>query len=105
MWFVMRGVTLLLVVQVAVSLSGYAVMLQRLTGKVAMTLGALSLPFLALLLLERKLVLAFVEPEQLRVFRPKGIPVAEDQAQAQAARPDSRAGIGVARRRRGPDER
>lgn len=122
MWFVMRGVPLLLALQVAVSLSGYGIILQNTTHKMGITLAAMALPFAALLLVERKLVLAFVEPRQLRVFRPRGAPRAEgieapaaNEAPVTAApatpaatptpRLEPRAGIGVARRRRGPDER
>jgi hypothetical protein len=71
MWFVMRGITLVLAAQVAVSLAGPGIVLQTVTGKTALTLAALTLPFLALTFGERKLVLAFVEPRRLNRFRPK----------------------------------
>jgi len=71
MWFVMRGITLVLAAQVAVSLAGPGIVLQTILGKTALTLAALTLPFLALTFGERKLVLAFVEPKRLNRFRPK----------------------------------
>lgn len=70
MWFVLRGMTLILAAQVAGALSGYGVVLQAITGKSGLTLAILAAPFLALLLVERKLVASFVEPQQLNVFRP-----------------------------------
>jgi len=71
MWFVMRGITIVLAVQVAISLTGPGIVLQTVTGKTALTLAALTIPFLALTFGERKFVLAFVEPRRLNRFRPK----------------------------------
>jgi hypothetical protein len=71
MWFVMRGITLVLAVQVAISLTGPGIVLQTVMGKTALTVAALTLPFLALTFGERRLVLAFVEPKRLNRFRPK----------------------------------
>jgi hypothetical protein len=71
MWFVMRGITLVLAAQVALSLVGPGIVLQTVTGKTALTLAALTLPFLALTYGERKFVVAFVEPRRLNRFRPK----------------------------------
>ena len=71
MWFVMRGITVVLAAQVAVSLAGPGIVVQTVTGKLALTLAALTVPFLALTFGERKLVLAFVEPKRLNRFRPK----------------------------------
>jgi hypothetical protein len=73
MWFVLRGLTILLIGQIVASLAGYGVILQTITGKTALTLAILIVPFAALLFLERKLVLAFVEPRRLNVFRPRGV--------------------------------
>jgi hypothetical protein len=71
MWFVARGITLVLAAQVAISLAGPGMVLQTVTGMTALTLAALTLPFLALTYGERKFVLAFVEPRRLNRFRPK----------------------------------
>jgi hypothetical protein len=118
MWFVMRGVMLLLIAQVAGALSGYGIVLQTVTGKVWITLAALMAPFAAMVWIERKLVFAFVEPQRLRMFRPRGVlhadetpaEAAQSPAPAPAAAPKpaapdppampARAGIGLARRRR-----
>jgi hypothetical protein len=73
LWFVLRGLPVVIAIQVAVSLIGYGVVLQTLTGKTAYALAILAAPFAALFWTERRLVLAFVEPETLSAFRPQGV--------------------------------
>jgi hypothetical protein len=70
-WFVMRGMPFMLLGQIAVSLAGYGIYLQTATGKIVYALGILAIPFVVLFWIERRLVLAFVEPEALSAFRPK----------------------------------
>ena len=61
--FILRGIPLLLAVKIAVSLLGFGVVLQDLTGKASYAAAILAAPFLLLFLVERRMVLAFVEPE------------------------------------------
>jgi hypothetical protein len=73
LWFTMKGLPLLLLGQVAVSLIGYGIILQTVTGKTAYALAILAVPFALLYWIERRLVLAFVEPASLRVYRPRNV--------------------------------
>src|SRR3954447_15617081 len=70
-WFVMRGIPLMLLAHVAVSLIGYGIVLQTIVGKTIYILGILTIPFAVLYWIERRAVLAFVEPQALAAFRPK----------------------------------
>ncbi len=73
LWFVMKGLPVLLLSQVALSLVGYGIVLQTVTGKTLYALGILVVPFLLLFWLERRAVLAFVEPSSLSAYRPQGV--------------------------------
>lgn len=73
LWFVLRGIPVLLLAQIAVSLFGYGVLLQEVTGRAVYAAAILILPFGLLFWLERRLVLAFVEPEALSAYRPRGV--------------------------------
>ncbi len=68
---IQKGLPLLLLVQVVAALSGYGVVLQTMTGKTLYAVGILTVPFLVLLFLERRLVLGFVEPEALGDVQPR----------------------------------
>jgi hypothetical protein len=70
-WFLVRGIPLFLLVQVALSLAPYSVLLSSLTGRLLYANAILLLPFAILFWLERRFVLAFVEPRVLTAFRPK----------------------------------
>jgi hypothetical protein len=73
LWFVVRGLPVLLLGQIATSLFGYGVLLQSAIGKTTVAIAMLLVPFAVLFWLERRLVLAFVEPEALAAFRPKHV--------------------------------
>jgi len=60
--FILRGIPVLLAGQIVVSLLGYGVVLQSLSGKAFYAAAILTVPFLVLFLLERRMVLAYVEP-------------------------------------------
>jgi hypothetical protein len=63
--FILRGMPVLLVGQIVLALFGYGVVLQTMTGKALYAIGLLMIPCVALFLIERRLVAAFVEPEAL----------------------------------------
>jgi hypothetical protein len=69
--FIQKGLPLLLSAQIAAALSGYGVVLQTLTGKSWYAVGILTIPFLFLLIVERRLVLGFVEPQALGDVQPR----------------------------------
>ena len=68
---IQKGLPLLLILQIAAALGGYGVVLQTLTGKTWYAVGILTIPFLLLLFLERRLVVAFVEPQALGDIQPR----------------------------------
>jgi hypothetical protein len=70
-WFVLRGMPLLVLLQLAAASAGYYILLQTITGKIVYAVGILALPFAILFWLERRLILAFVEPKAMAAFRPK----------------------------------
>jgi hypothetical protein len=73
LWFVLRGLPVLLLAQIAASLLGYGVIVQTLTGKALTAAAIMLVPFAVLFWLERRLVLAFVEPTALAAYRPTGV--------------------------------
>jgi hypothetical protein len=73
LWFVMKGLQALLAVQVAGSLAGFGILLQPVMGRTMLVIAALVVPCVPLYLIERSLVLAFVEPQRLRAYRVTGI--------------------------------
>jgi hypothetical protein len=73
LWFVMRGIQAMLAAQVAVSLIGFGILLQPVVARTLLLAGMLAVPFVLLYLLERRLVLAFVEPQRLRAYRVRGV--------------------------------
>ena len=73
LWFLARGIAVLLLIQVGVSLIGYGIVLRTLMSKAFFVFGILSVLFVILFWAERKAVLAFIEPESLNRFRPHGV--------------------------------
>ena len=69
MLFIVRGIPLLLFLQLAAAFLGYGVVLQSTTGRLLYTLGILTIPFALLYWLERRSVLAFVEPQVFPAHR------------------------------------
>jgi hypothetical protein len=63
--FILRGIPVLLIGHIVIALLGYGVVLQTMTGKAWYAAGILTIPFLALFLLQRRLVTDFVEPQAL----------------------------------------
>jgi hypothetical protein len=70
-WFYLRGIPAFLLCQVAISLTPYGVLLHSVTGRLLYANAILVLPFALLFWLERRFVLAFVEPHLLAPFQPK----------------------------------
>lgn len=70
-WFLLRGIPVFLLIQVAISLAPYSVVLSSLTGRLLYANAILLLPFVILFWLERRFVLAFVDPRVLAAFRPR----------------------------------
>jgi hypothetical protein len=73
LWFVMRGIQAVLAVQAAIALAGFGVLLHSVVSHMLLVVAALALPFAGLYLLERRTVLAFVEPQRLRAYRVSGV--------------------------------
>ena len=70
-WFILHGIPVFLLCQIAISLAPFSVLLRSLTGRVLYANAILVLPFALLFWLERRFVLAFVEPHLLAAYRPK----------------------------------
>jgi hypothetical protein len=70
-WFILHGIPVFLLCQIAISLAPYGVLLRSLTGRLLYAYAILALPFALLFWLERRFVLAFVEPHLLAPYRPK----------------------------------
>jgi hypothetical protein len=68
--FILRGIPYLILAQSAASIVGYYIVIQTVTGKALFATGIVALPFAALFWIERRLVLAFVEPRALAALRP-----------------------------------
>jgi hypothetical protein len=64
LWFVMRGMQVVLALQVAGSLAGFGILLQSAVARTARVISTLAIPFVLLYLAERRLVLASVQLEQ-----------------------------------------
>jgi hypothetical protein len=73
LWFVMRGMHALLALQAAASLVGFGILLGPLISRAVLIVAALAIPFVLLFLLERRMVVAFVEPKRLRAYRVTGV--------------------------------
>jgi hypothetical protein len=73
LWFVMKGIQVLLALQVMGSLAGFGILLQPVIGRTLLVIAALAIPSVLLYLVERRLVVAFVEPQRLRAYRVSGI--------------------------------
>jgi hypothetical protein len=70
-WFASYGINIVLAFQVAAALAAFAILLRVLLQKPLYAYGALVLPWLGLLWVERRAVAAFVEPEKLLPLRAK----------------------------------
>jgi hypothetical protein len=73
LWFVMRGIQAVLALQAALALSGFGILLHSVISRTILVVAALAIPFVVLYLLERRTVLAFVEPQRLRAYRVRGV--------------------------------
>jgi hypothetical protein len=73
LWFVLRGLQALLALQAAASLIGFGILLGSVISRTVLVVGALAIPCVLLYLLERRMVVAFVEPQRLRAYRVSGI--------------------------------
>lgn len=71
MWFVQRGVPALLLAPLAAAFFAFGIHLQEMTGKALTVAAILSIPAIAVFWMERRVVMAFVQPYALAALRPK----------------------------------
>lgn len=69
-WFTLRGIHVVLALQVAAALAGFVALLQVVLFRPVYAYAALFLPWAGLLLVESRLVTGFVEADKLVAFRP-----------------------------------
>jgi small-conductance mechanosensitive channel len=70
-WFTLRGIHVVLALQVAAALAGFAILLQTLMARPVYAYAALFIPWLGLFWAERRTAAGFIQAQKLTAFRPK----------------------------------
>src|SRR5579883_940002 len=70
-WFTLRGIHVVIALQVASALAGFGILLQTLVGRPIYAYAALFIPWAGLFWVERRTAAGFIEAQKLTSFRPK----------------------------------
>jgi hypothetical protein len=70
-WFILRGIHVVLAVQVAAALAGFAILLQTLLSRSVYAYAALVIPWIGLFWVERTTAAGFIQAQKVVAFRPR----------------------------------
>jgi hypothetical protein len=70
-WFTLRGIDVVLAIQVTTALAGFAILLQTLLRRPVYAYAALVIPWIGLLWVEIHTAAGFIQAQKLVAFRPK----------------------------------